>query len=163
MNGVLYVCGAIATIAAAIAIINKLIKSYLDKHLKTFMETYSKVVDESTNKKIDEVQDAMDKRLDIIQKTVDVRLDSLQHALEAYQEESIHNDETLKSASIATIRDRINQSYNFYATKTCIGAHTLFTLEELYKAYVANGGNSFAKSQMEYIRSLKVIPDDNDK
>ena len=132
---ILYVCGAIASISAASAIIYKL---------------FSKAINKS-------VKEVVDKSIKDNQKEINNQLSKIKDVLEDHINESNESNDLTRDALLSITRDRINRAHTFYMKKTEIGAYTLSTLEDLYKSYTKLGGNSFIHKEMEDLRNLKVI------
>ena len=137
----LYVAGALLTISAAGAVLCKWIKKAISAAIHEDMETSQK---------------KMDKKLDEVQKKLNDEMAVLKDHLTEYTEKQNETNDQMKSALLASTRDRINQAHDYYTKKNFIGAHSLFIVEELFAAYQKLGGNSFVTRQMEDIRELEV-------
>lgn len=132
---ILYICGAVATISATVAIVSKVVTKTIKKvssiEIKKAMgECYESVAEDIA---------ALSKRLD------------------EYIENSNQNDEVLKEALMNITRDRINQAHISYMRKKTIGSYSLATLDKLYESYKKLGGNSFIEREMDDIHRLKVV------
>lgn len=135
LETLLYLCGAIVTIASAAGVISKVVKKSFEKSLKQSVNEYYKVYSASFDSKLEELSKEIH---------------------EYIQSQNSSNTQVLK-ALLASTRDRINQAHDYYTKLGYIGAHSLFVVEELYTSYKELGGNSFVDRQMEDIRDLKVI------
>lgn len=131
---VVTICGAITSIAAAAAVITKVVNKTVKK---ISAETIKNELTKSQKELVDKMSDLNNKLTEFC--------DS-QNAI---------NDQ-LKASLLASTRDRINQAHDYYTKKKYIGAHSLFVIEELYSSYKQLGGNSFIDHQMEDIRGLEV-------
>lgn len=132
---ILYICGIITSVSAAAAVIAKVIKKAMKKLTEeTIKETIS-----------------------VTQKSIDDKIENISKRLSEYMERQEQNNEHVRKTLLANTRDRINQAHEFYMKKQMIGAHSLFTIEELYASYKELGGNSFIDRQMEDIRDLEVV------
>ena len=134
LNSILYICGAIASIAAAVGIVSKLLKKTLIKQIKETMEQSHNQYVSCANKELIE----------------------LKRSIESYIADQNEQNEQVKRCLLSSTRDRINQAHDYYVEKGFIGAHSLFVVEELYCSYKELGGNSFVDRQMEDIRDLEV-------
>ena len=130
MDYLLYAAGALLTISAAGAVLCKWIKKAISAAIHEDMEI-------SQNK--------MNKEMAV-----------LKDHLTEYTEKQNETNDQMKSALLASTRDRINQAHDYYTKKKFIGAHSLFIVEELFAAYQKLGGNSFIIRQMDDIRELEV-------
>ena len=137
----LYVAGALLTISAAGAVLCKWVKKAISAAIHEDMEI-------SQNK--------MNKKLDEVQKKLNDEMAVLKDHLTEYIEKQDETNDQMKSALLASTRDRINQAHDYYTKKKFIGAHSLFIVEELFAAYRKLGGNSFIIRQMDDIRELEV-------
>ena len=137
LSTVVWVASAIVTITTAVGVIVKFVHKSLDKQIKDLLK------DGGTS----------------YQKEINQQLEELRNMMKSGTEESRENDQKLQRAMMATIRDRINQSYSFYIVKGKIGSHSMYILEELYKCYKEEGGNSFIDEQMKALRALEITPD----
>lgn len=134
MDVILYVCGAIVSISAAVGIISKSTRNIVDKSTKSAIQNY----------------------LSAYSSTYDSKIDELKDKIQEYVENQQANNEDVRKALMASTRDRINQAHDYYVKRKYIGAHSLFVVEELYSSYKRLGGNSFVDRQMEDIRELEV-------
>lgn len=132
---IIYICGAIATVAAAVGIISKVVT-----------KTIKKVSSIEIKKAMGECHDS-----------VAEDISSLSKRLDEYIENSNQNDEVLKEALMNITRDRINQAHISYMRKKTIGSYSLATLDKLYESYKKLGGNSFIEREMDDIHRLKVV------
>ena len=135
LDVVLYVCGAVVTVAAAFGVVAKAVSRTVRKGVEN---TVKKIVSDSSGQ-------------------VCVELKVLAQRLDEYIEASSRNDEQLKQALLNLIRDRINQAHVSYMRKKTIGTYSLATLEELYHSYKILGGNSFIEHEMNDLHTLKVV------
>lgn len=131
---VVTICGAITSIAAAAAVITKVVNKTVKK---ISAETIKNELAKSQKELVDKMSDLNNK------------------LTEFCDSQNVINDQ-LKASLLASTRDRINQAHDYYIKKKYIGAHSLFVIEELYASYKDLGGNSFISHQMEDIRSLEV-------
>lgn len=132
---IIYICGAIATVAAAVGIISKVVTRTIKKvssiEIKKAMgECHASVADE---------------------------ISLLNARLEEYIKNSNENDDMLKESLMNLIRARINQAHTSYMKRKTIGAYSLATLDKLYESYKKLGGNSFVEREMQDIHRLKVV------
>lgn len=134
VNAILYVCGAIASVAAAAGIISRIMKKAVTRATEASIHSAMKAYKEDIEKQISELNSKM----------------------AAYIETQEKADERLRKNLLSSTRDRINQAHDYYTRKRFIGTHSLFVIEELYKSYKELGGNSFIDRQMEDIRELEV-------
>lgn len=128
------ICGAITSIAAAAAVITKVVNKTVKK---ISAETIKNELAKSQKELVDKMSDLNNK------------------LTEFCDSQNVINDQ-LKASLLASTRDRINQAHDYYTKKKYIGAHSLFVIEELYSSYKQLGGNSFIDHQMEDIRGLEV-------
>lgn len=131
---VVTICGAITSIAAAAAVITKVVNKTVKK---ISAETIKNELAKSQKELVDKMSDLNNK------------------LTEFCDSQNVINDQ-LKASLLASTRDRINQAHDYYTKKKYIGAHSLFVIEELYSSYKQLGGNSFIDHQMEDIRGLEV-------
>ena len=132
---IIYICGAIATVAAAVGIISKVVTKTIKKVSSIEIK---KAMGECHASVADEIAD-------------------LSRRLDEYIEKSNQNDEDLKESLMNLIRARINQAHTSYMKRKTIGAYSLATLDKLYESYKKLGGNSFVEREMEDIHRLKVV------
>lgn len=132
---VLYLCGAIATVAAAAAIISRVVNNTIKKVAKESIEQY----------------------MTDYNKQVTDKINSLTKLLEDHIQNSDSNNECIRDTLLSQARLEINQVYSCYVDKGSIDSYTLSSLISLYKAYKKLGGNSFVESEINYLRKLKII------
>lgn len=132
---IIYICAAIATVAAAVGIISKVVTRTIKKVSSIEIK---KAMGECHASVADEIAD-------------------LSRRLDEYIEKSNQNDEDLKESLMNLIRARINQAHTSYMKRKTIGAYSLATLDKLYESYKKLGGNSFVEREMEDIHRLKVV------
>ena len=70
--------------------------------------------------------------------------------------EAIARDEALRAGLLALCRDRILQGYRYYRSKGGISAQDLETMQKLYFAYHALGGNGTITKVYEKILDLPL-------
>lgn len=145
LSGLLYACGAVATIAAAATILSKILKKALTK---STIEVIHREMESSHEKMSLDFENTQSKLSEEMQK--------LNNKLDKYIDTQDEVNQVLKESLLASTRDRINQAHDYYTRKQFIGSHSLFVVEELYSSYTRLGGNSFIKRQMEDIRKLEV-------
>lgn len=131
---IVYICGVITSIAAAVTVIIGVLKKAIKKATEDTIKT----------------------EVSSLKESFDEQLKALNEKLLEYRAVQDNTDEVIKKALLNTTRDRINQAHDIYMEKEYIGAHSLFVIEELYTSYKALGGNSFIDRQMEDIRGLEV-------
>lgn len=131
---IVYICGVITSIAAAVTVIIGVLKKAIKKATEDTIKT----------------------EVSSLKESFDEQLKALNEKLLEYRAVQDNTDEVIKKALLSTTRDRINQAHDIYMEKEYIGAHSLFVIEELYASYKALGGNSFIDRQMEDIRGLEV-------
>lgn len=132
---ILYICGAVATISATVAIVSKVVT-----------KTIKKVSSAEIKKAMGECHES-----------VANKIADLNGVIEEYTRQSNKNDEMLKESLMNLIRARINQAHTSYMKRKTIGAYSLATLDKLYESYKKLGGNSFVEREMEDIHRLKVV------
>lgn len=132
---ILYICGAVATISATVAIVSKVVTK--------------------TIKKVSSIE--IKKAMGECHESVAEDIAALSKRLDEYIENSNQNDEVLKEALMNITRDRINQAHISYMRKKTIGSYSLATLDKLYESYKKLGGNSFIEREMDDIHRLKVV------
>lgn len=132
---IIYICGAIATVAAAVGIISKVVTK--------------------TIKKVSSIE--IKKAMGECHESVANKISELNGVMEEYTLQSNQNDEVLKEALMNITRDRINQAHISYMRKKTIGSYSLATLDKLYESYKKLGGNSFIEREMDDIHRLKVV------
>lgn len=132
---ILYICGAIVSIATTAGIISKYFTKIIKKNIKESIDESMKTCQSETDKKIAELKDV----------------------LETHIENSDGSNDLIKDVLLSLTRDRINRAHSYYMSKEEIGTYTLSTLEDLYSSYLKLGGNSFIHKEMEDLRGLKVV------
>lgn len=132
---ILYICGAVATISATVAIVSKVVT-----------KTIKKVSSAEIKKAMGECHES-----------VASKIADLNGVIEEYTKQSNRNDEMLKESLMNLIRARINQAHTSYMKRKTIGAYSLATLDKLYESYKKLGGNSFVEREMQDIHRLKVV------
>ena len=70
--------------------------------------------------------------------------------------ETIARNEALRAGLLALCRDRILQGYRYYKKKGGISAQDLETMQKLYNAYHALGGNGTITKVYEKILELQI-------
>ena len=136
------ICASIVTVSGAVTVIWKILSKNIKQQFDELIETSVKELDSRFS------QD----------------LDSIKEKLDTQSEENVSMVKQVSEALLNITRDRINSAYEHYIKKDYIDAHTMFTLEEVYKSYVALGGNSFVQEQMLELRKLRersVMREDN--
>ena len=136
------ICASIVTVSGAVTVIWKILSKNIKQQFDELIETSVKELDSRFS------QD----------------LDSIKEKLDTQSEENVSMVKQVSEALLNITRDRINSAYEHYIKKDYIDAHTMFTLEEVYKSYVALGGNSFVQEQMLELRKLRersVMLEDN--
>lgn len=135
LDAILYVCGAIASIAGAAAILNKLLKKTIENTTK----------------------DSISKEMDKNQEKLNCQINEIKCALDNYIQSNNDANEIVKSSLLSITRDRINQAHAFYMQNNFIGTYSLSVLEDLFASYQKLGGNSFISKEMQDLRELEVI------
>lgn len=124
----------IITVSSAVGIVIKVLKKFL-KNITT---------------------EILRSELSTYQTSINEKLEDMNTKLCEFIDSQNSSNESMKSALLASTRDRINQAHDYYMRKKFIGAHSLYVIEELYTTYTKLGGNSFISRQMEDIRELEV-------
>jgi hypothetical protein len=153
---VIYICTLIASISGASIIIGKAIKKSVSSAAKEVIDDRLKKSDEEHKKSIDEMEDRMNKKISSLQNSVDKQISEIREQLDQLSKSQKDVNKKMKSALLASTRDRINQAHDYYMRKDFIGAHSLYIIEQLYESYKELGGNSFISDQMNDIHSLEV-------
>ena len=140
LTTVLWVAGAIATLAATGSLLHKLFKriaKYLTKDS----------VDEAVNTETQEIKEVID--------GISVTLNEVQVSLNDFIEKSENDFSDVKKILRDQIRERIIHIHNECIKNDRITEQQLFTVEELYSDYHDKlGGNSFVDTLMEDLREL---------
>lgn len=131
IDTIVYMAGFIITISGALTIIIKLSKKAISDVTQEVVKDYMKKHSDNINALTDRVNELI--------------------------EHSDNNNDEIKEALLAIIRNQMNQIIIQYKRRKSIGTHTLFVVEELYRLYKKLGGNSFIDDQMKIIRSLQVV------
>lgn len=152
LDFIIYLAGAIASIAAASGTVSKIIKKGLQKTMKESVDKYYDQYSEKFDKKLDQVHE----QLEQVHEQLEQSLQSMHDELTEYKNSQHDANERVRRSLLASMRDRLNQAHDTYCKQGWIGAHSLFILEELYSSYKENHGNGFADKQMEDIRSLET-------
>lgn len=153
---VIYICTLIASISGAAIIIGKVIKKSVSSAAKEIIDERLKKSDEEHKKSIDDMEDRMNKKISALQNSVDTQISEIRKQLDDLTRSQNDVNSKMKSALLASTRDRINQAHDYYMRKDFIGTHSLYIIEQLYESYKELGGNSFIKDQMKDIHSLEV-------
>ena len=153
---VIYICTLIASISGAAIIIGKVIKKSVSSAAKEIIDERLKKSDEEHKKSIDDMEDRMNKKISALQDSVDTQISEIRKQLDDLTKSQNDVNSKMKSALLASTRDRINQAHDYYMRKDFIGTHSLYIIEQLYESYKELGGNSFIKDQMKDIHSLEV-------
>lgn len=153
---VIYICTLIASISGASIIIGKAIKKSVSSAAKEVIDDRLKKSDEAHKKSIDEMEDRMNNTISSLQNSVDKQISEIREQLDQLSKSQNDVNKKMKSALLASTRDRINQAHDYYMRKNFIGAHSLYIIEQLYESYKELGGNSFISDQMNDIHSLEV-------
>lgn len=153
---VIYICTLIASISGASIIIGKVIKKSVSSAAKEVIDERLKKSDEEHKKSIDEMEDRMNNTISSLQNSVDKQISEIREQLDQLSKSQNDVNKKMKSALLASTRDRINQAHDYYMRKDFIGAHSLYIIEQLYESYKELGGNSFISDQMKDIHSLEV-------
>lgn len=153
---VIYICTLIASISGAAIIIGKVIKKSVSSAAKEIIDERLKKSDEEHKKSIDDMEDRMNKKISALQDSVDTQISEIRKQLDDLTRSQNDVNSKMKSALLASTRDRINQAHDYYMRKDFIGTHSLYIIEQLYESYKELGGNSFIKDQMKDIHSLEV-------
>lgn len=132
---ILYICGAIVSIATAVGIVSKYFTKIIKKNIKESIDESMKTYQAESDKKIME----------------------LKNVLETHIENSDGSNDLIKDVLLSLTRDRINRAHSYYMNREKIGTYTLSTLEDLYVSYLKLGGNSFVHKEMEDLRELEVV------
>ena len=153
---VIYICTLIASISGASIIIGKAIKKSVSSAAKEVIDESLKKSDEEHKKSIYEMEDRMNKKIGALQNSVDTQIAQIHTQLDQLTKSQNDVNDKLKSALLASTRDRINQAHDYYMRKDFIGSHSLYIIEQLYESYKELGGNSFITDQMKDIHRLEV-------
>ena len=153
---VIYICTLIASISGASIIIGKAIKKSVSSAAKEVIDERLKKSDEEYKKSIDEMEDRMNNTISSLQNSVDKQISEIREQLDQLSKSQNDVNKKMKSALLASTRNRINQAHDYYMRKDFIGAHSLYIIEQLYESYKELGGNSFISDQMNDIHSLEV-------
>lgn len=153
---VIYICTLIASISGSAIIIGKVIKKSVSSAAKEIIDERLKKSDEEHKKSIDDMEDRMNKKISALQDSVDTQISEIRKQLDDLTMSQNDVNSKMKSALLASTRDRINQAHDYYMRKDFIGTHSLYIIEQLYESYKELGGNSFIKDQMKDIHSLEV-------
>lgn len=153
---VIYICTLIASISGASIVIGKAIKKSVSSAAKEIIDERLKKSDEEHKKSIDEMEDRMNKKINALQNSVDTQISEIRTQLDKLTKSQNDVNNKMKSALLASTRDRINQAHDYYMRKDFIGAHSLYIIEQLYESYKELGGNSFISDQMKDIHGLEV-------
>lgn len=153
---VIYICTLIASISGAALIIGKVIKKSVSSAAKEIIDERLKKSDEEHKKSIDEMEDRMNTKISALQDSVYTQISEIRKQLDDITRSQNDVNSKMKSALLASTRDRINQAHDYYMRKDFIGTHSLYIIEQLYESYKELGGNSFIKDQMKDIHSLEV-------
>lgn len=135
LNWVLYIAGAIVTIAGAYTILQKSVYKKVSKLLEEMIENYFETID---NKHDDSIKELSDK-------------------LNEFMLKSENSDKNIKNCLLASTRERINQLHKHYMDQGEISSHSLYVIEDLYASYKSLGGNHGTDDQMREIRKLKIV------
>lgn len=135
LDFILYLCGAIASISAAVAVAAKFLKRALNKIISEEIRGFS----------------------DNYERQLDAKLSSIRKDLDEYKKSDRKDAETIRTALMSLTRERINEAHVYCMSKGYLGSHTRFVIDELYNSYKVLGGNSFVDAQISDIRSLPVI------
>lgn len=153
---VIYICTLIASISGASIVIGKAIKKSVSSAAKEIIDERLKKSDEEHKKSIDEMEDRMNKKINALQNSVDTQISEIRKQLDQLTKSQNDVNNKMKSALLASTRDRINQAHDYYMRKDFIGSHSLYIIEQLYQSYKELGGNSFISDQMKDIHGLEV-------
>lgn len=153
---VIYVCTLIASISGAAIVIGKVIKKSVSSAAKEIIDERLKKSDEEHKKSIDDMEDRMNKKISALQNSVDTQISEIRKQLDDLTRSQNDVNNKMKSALLASTRDRINQAHDYYMRKDFIGTHSLYIIEQLYESYKELGGNSFISDQMKDIHGLEV-------
>jgi DNA polymerase III gamma/tau subunit len=126
----LYIGGAIITLSAAIAILNKFFK----KHVTTVAQEIS---NQTTQTLLIDIKDISTK---------------LEEFKSSYQQEQSKYSKALMNLA----QDRLNQAYDEFMRIGKINSHSMYVIEQLYDSYKSLGGNGHAESQIQNLRELNV-------
>lgn len=153
---VIYICTLIASISGASIVIGKAIKKSVSSAAKEIIDERLKNSDEEYKKSIDGMEDRMNKKINALQNSFDTQISEIHTQLDKLTKSQNDVNNKMKSALLASTRDRINQAHDYYMRKDFIGAHSLYIIEQLYESYKELGGNSFISDQMKDIHGLEV-------
>lgn len=153
---VIYICTLIASISGASIVIGKAIKKSVSSAAKEIIDERLKKSDEEHKKSIDEMEDRVNKKISDLQNSVDKQISEIRTQLDQLTKSQNDVNNKMKSALLASTRDRINQAHDYYMRKDFIGTHSLYIIEQLYESYKELGGNSFISDQMKDIHGLEV-------
>lgn len=153
---VIYICTLIASISGASIVIGKAIKKSVSSAAKEIIDERLKKSDEEHKKSIDEMEDRMNKKINDLQNSVDTQISEIRTQLDQLTKSQDDVNSKMKSALLASTRDRINQAHDYYMRKGFIGTHSLYIIEQLYESYKELGGNNFISDQMKDIHGLEV-------
>lgn len=156
LDVVIYVCTLIASISGAAIVIGKVIKKSVSSAAKEIIDERLKKSDEEHKKSINDMEDRMNKKISALQNSVDTQISEIRKQLDDLTRSQNDVNTKMKSALLASTRDRINQAHDYYMRKDFIGTHSLYIIEQLYESYKELGGNSFISDQMKDIHGLEV-------
>lgn len=164
---IIAICSAIVTIAGAVTVLNKAIKSTIKKYSKEAIDASIKSVNETTDKTINDFCSNFDISIQSLRESTESSMKAfadrfntdllnLKKTIDVYIVEGRENDIAFKEALMSIIRDRINQAHSYYMSIGRIERHALFILEDMFKVYETKlGGNSFVKDLMADLRKLE--------
>lgn len=161
------VCSAIMTIAGAATILNRLIKSTIQKYSKEAIEASIKTVLETTDKSITDLCNNFNDSMKSLRESTNAtmkdltnkfenNLDELKTKIDTYIKDGRDNDEVFRESLMSLIRDRINQAHSYYMNVGKIDRHALYILEDMFNVYDKKlHGNSFVEDLMADLRKLE--------
>lgn len=146
IDTLLYVVTALTTISGFCFAVYKGITHYMRK-------TSKDVFDESLNEYVSKLEKKHEAH--------EERLDDIANKLAIIAEESRSSDRKQEEALLALSRDKLNQAYQYYMSKGCIGSHSLCVLEDIYASYKKLGGNTFIDRIMMELRELPIMNEES--
>lgn len=135
LNVILYACGAITALAAAGAVIVKIVKHTITSVSKQVTQQVSDVLEKKFLDRIDEVNRTLCEMI----------------------ETNRQQDAETRRLSVKNAASRIFEAHNYYMERGNISSLALSNLRELFESYHRQGGNGYAALCMEQIEKLPVI------
>lgn len=135
MDIVLYIAGAIITIAGASKIL-----------MRALAKSIQQISEKTVNTAVMELNDRFSNQLKDVE-------DSLRELLE----ENRRSDKMIKILTVKNSAARIHEGYSHYMRRGSITTFGLANLEEIYEIYEGLNQNGYTKLCMEQIRQLPIV------